>query len=70
MNTSLHNFDAMVDCRLHDQGKEVQQHINVSHQELGTEFQQRLDAVGLDFRRGDGQSSARSTGVASMVAAH
>ncbi len=50
-NTSLRNFEAMVDCRLWDQGKEFSQWIESVHRDLASDFQRRLDAVGLDLQK-------------------
>ncbi len=58
-DTSLRNLEATVDCRLRDQEKEFSQHIESVRREMATEFQQRLDAVGLDFRKEVGSLQQR-----------
>ncbi len=50
-NTSPHNFEVTVDCRLWDQRKELSQQIDLVRCDLATDFQQCLDAVGLDFQK-------------------
>ncbi len=45
------NFEVTVDCRLRDQGKEFSQQIESVYRDFASDFQRRLDAVGLDFQK-------------------
>ncbi len=49
MQSSLRNFEATIDCRLCGQGKEINQHSDTMSHEMATDFQQRMDTVGMDF---------------------
>ncbi len=48
MQSCLHNFEATIDFRLHDQGKAIAESMR---RDLAMDFQRHLDRVGLYFQK-------------------